>query len=453
MKINIKNILDEKKGKGDRWLAEAVEEAFREEISEERNRGEDVLEKTDQVDVQEQPEPEYEEALECEAEKSSEDEAAGDMAVSEDVSEPVEAATDENKAGPTDETEILEDTVEEDSEPEKDKESEEKLFQEEKKRGGSKKFLKRYGWIGAMTAAFVILMLATFVYTSLIPREVYATINDKEYKVVTKEYTIEEFLEAENIRYCEEDYISKPVTTYIYDGIEFKLKHATDFKVTADGKTKRFKTLKRTVGEALADCGVKVNDVDIVTPVAEMTIGDDMNIVVQRVTSKQETVEEKVPFKTKKKEDSSINEGTSKVVTKGVEGVDKVTYEITYIDGKESSKKEVSRTTVKKPVDEVVAKGTKINFNGRSYSKKLVVKAYAYTGGGRTAMGTKARVGEIAVDPRVIPLGKNVYIEGVGARRAEDTGGNIKGNTIDIYMNSERACRKWGVRYVTIYIE
>ena len=39
------------------------------------------------------------------------------------------------------------------------------------------------------------------------------------------------------------------------------------------------------------------------------------------------------------------------------------------------------------------------------------MKAYSYTGGGRTAMGTKARVGEIAVDPRVIPLGSRVYIE------------------------------------------
>ena len=81
------------------------------------------------------------------------------------------------------------------------------------------------------------------------------------------------------------------------------------------------------------------------------------------------------------------------------------------------------------------------------------MKAYAYTGGGRTAMGTKARVGEIAVDPSVIPLGSRVYIEGVGYRRAEDTGGNIKGNTIDIYMNSESECLRWGMRYVTVYIE
>lgn len=192
---------------------------------------------------------------------------------------------------------------------------------------------------------------------------------------------------------------------------------------------------------------------DIVAPSLDAEIGDNMVVVVQRVTTKQISVEEKVPFKTVEKNDNTLNEGKTKIVTEGVEGKDKVVYEITYIDGVESSRREVSRSSITAAVDKIVAKGTKINFNGKSYSRKLVVKAYAYTGGGRTAMGTKARVGEIAVDPRVIPLGTNVYIEGVGARRAEDTGGNIKGNTIDIYMNTVSQCRKWGMRYVTIYIE
>ena len=207
------------------------------------------------------------------------------------------------------------------------------------------------------------------------------------------------------------------------------------------------------MGDALKDCGIKVGDADIVTPGLDAEIGDDLEVVIQRVTTKQETVEEDVKFNTIEKDDSSMNQGESKVVTEGVNGKDKVTYEITYIDGVESERKEVSRETVTAAVDKVIANGTKISFDGKSYSRKLVVKAYSYTGGGRTAMGTKARVGEIAVDPRVIPLGSKVYIEGVGARIAEDTGGNIKGNTIDIYMNTLAECRRWGARTVTIYIE
>ena len=95
----------------------------------------------------------------------------------------------------------------------------------------------------------------------------------------------------------------------------------------------------------------------------------------------------------------------------------------------------------------------KTHKSGFQYKKKMIVKAYAYTGGGRTATGTRARKGEIAVDPRVIPLGTKVYVEGYGHARAEDTGGNIKGRTIDLYMNSGSACMRWGVRYKTVYLD
>ncbi len=106
--------------------------------------------------------------------------------------------------------------------------------------------------------------------------------------------------------------------------------------------------------------------------------------------------------------------------------------------------------------DAVGAKAKKVKLKthkkGFRYKEKFVVKAYAYTGGGTTASGTPARVGAIAVSPGVIPLGSNVYVEGYGFAKAEDTGGNIKGKTVDLYFNSLGACYKWGVRYKTIYV-
>ena len=159
------------------------------------------------------------------------------------------------------------------------------------------------------------------------------------------------------------------------------------------------------------------------------------------------------PVKVIKKDDSSMNEGETKVVQKGKNGKAKVTYKITYIDGKESKRKKIKTVVVTPKQNKIIKEGTRVTIDGFAYTRKLVVKAYSYTGGGTTAMGTPARVGEIAVDPRVIPLGSKVYIEGIGVRYAEYTGGNIKGNTIDIYMNTLSECRSWGVRYVTIYIE
>lgn len=314
-------------------------------------------------------------------------------------------------------------------------------------------FLSKYGSLFVIAAAFIVLMAAMFAYANMVPRKVHATIDGEKINVITKEYTVAGFLDEQGILYYDEDYLSTPSEGFIYDGMKFEMVHATDFQVTADGQTLSYKSLKPTVGQALDDIGVKVRNRDILEPDSQTLLKQDMKIVVKRVEIKKKTVTEKVAFKTINKDDVNMDEGETKVLKKGKNGKDKVVYEITYIDGKEASRKELSRETIEKRVDKVVANGTRVNYNGKTYSRKLVVKAYSYTGGGTTAMGTRARVGEIAVDPSVIPLGTNVYIEGVGPRRAEDTGGNIKGNTIDIYMATQAECIQWGVRYVTIYIE
>ena len=441
MNIDIREIFGEKK---DKWLSDAIEE--KKEADEEpeavADEPEEAAAETEEPEIVEETEP-ADGSEELEEPAAEADEEPEELEAVDGPEEPEETAAEAGE-----EPEIVQDVSE-------DVPDERLSFRQKAAAFTSdiKEKHGRYGWIAGIALSFALLLFVTFAYTSLVPREVHATINGNEYSVVTTEYTIDDFLESEDIEYCEKDYISRPVSTYIYDGISFKLKHATDIKITADGKTKDHKTLKRTVGEALTDCGIKVGEKDIITPSADAMIGDGMEIIVQRVTTKKETVEEKVPFETVKKDDSSLAEGQTKVITEGRDGLDKVVYEITYIDGVESARNELSRTTITAAVDKVIANGTRINYNGKTYSRKLVVKAYAYTGGGRTAMGTRARVGEIAVDPSVIPLGTRVYIEGVGARRAEDTGGNIKGNTIDIYMNTQSECIRWGVRYVTIYIE
>ncbi|MCC3670063.1 MULTISPECIES: SH3 domain-containing protein [Terrisporobacter] len=88
-----------------------------------------------------------------------------------------------------------------------------------------------------------------------------------------------------------------------------------------------------------------------------------------------------------------------------------------------------------------------------SVVKTLNVKAYAYTGDGITATGTVPKYGTIAVDPSVIPYGTKVYIKELDkVFTAEDTGGAIKGNTIDIFMPTEKNCNDWGIRNITIEI-
>jgi 3D (Asp-Asp-Asp) domain-containing protein len=83
----------------------------------------------------------------------------------------------------------------------------------------------------------------------------------------------------------------------------------------------------------------------------------------------------------------------------------------------------------------------------------MTIEATAYTWtGNRTVTGTWPSRGTVAVDPRVIPLGTELHIEGYGPAVAADTGGVIKGEIIDLYMDSEHECRQWGRRQVQIQI-
>ncbi|MDO4393960.1 MAG: G5 domain-containing protein [Bacillota bacterium] len=311
----------------------------------------------------------------------------------------------------------------------------------------------KYGVIYCNVLIMVLLINLTIIYTTMIPRTIHAEIDGRCEDIVTKAYTVEKALQQADIPLCDEDHLSEAAGAYVRDGMKLNLVHATNYTVTVDGKTREFKSLADTVGEALEEEGITVGEIDMVIPESSARLKDDMNVVIKRVVVKEKAVSETVDYKTVVKKDGSMVEGTEKVKREGKAGKDKVTYSITYVDGKETKRKEIKRETVEKAENRVVYKGTAVEYNGKLYSRKLTVKAYSYTGGGRTASGTRARVGEIAVDPRVIKLGTVVYIPGIGERRAEDTGGNIKGNTIDIYMSSKSACRKWGCRTITIYIK
>lgn len=71
---------------------------------------------------------------------------------------------------------------------------------------------------------------------------------------------------------------------------------------------------------------------------------------------------------------------------------------------------------------------------------------------GTTKSGERARFGIVAVDPRVIPLGTRVYVEGYGPGLAADIGGAIKGKRIDLCFNSTRQANAWGRRKTRVWV-
>jgi len=89
----------------------------------------------------------------------------------------------------------------------------------------------------------------------------------------------------------------------------------------------------------------------------------------------------------------------------------------------------------------------------------IVMEASAYTKSveeqtykGITKSGTQVSRGTVSVDPRIIPLKTKLYIEGYGEAIALDTGGAIKGNRIDLYMETKKEAFKFGRKDVKVFI-
>ena len=91
------------------------------------------------------------------------------------------------------------------------------------------------------------------------------------------------------------------------------------------------------------------------------------------------------------------------------------------------------------------------------YSNVIWMEATGYSRfdpgcGDYTATGEFVHYGLAAVDPSVIPLGTNMYVEGYGHALAADTGGAIKGNRIDLAFDSHQEALNWGRRGVNVYL-
>lgn len=91
------------------------------------------------------------------------------------------------------------------------------------------------------------------------------------------------------------------------------------------------------------------------------------------------------------------------------------------------------------------------------YKKTLTMNATAYSAydagnSHYTARGNLLKRGYVSVDPNVIPLGTAVYVEGYGYAVADDTGGDIIGNRIDLAMDSHGEAIDFGRQTVKVYI-
>ncbi|MGX6446308.1 ubiquitin-like domain-containing protein [Neobacillus sp. K501] len=291
-------------------------------------------------------------------------------------------------------------------------------------------------------------------------------VKDNEKKTIwTTAGTVDELLKEQKIVLNEQDKISPKTQDSIKNKMKINIKVAHPLTFIDGGKTQQVWSTSATVADFLTQQGIKLNEFDRVEPSLAETLKDNDSINVIRVEKVTDVVEEPVHFAVITKKDESLEEGKEVLVNQGQQGLVSREYEVTLENGKEVSRKIISEQHLKEKQDKVVAVGTKeldIQVSrGAETGTEFYVSTTAYTAycngcSGTTATGLDLRANPnakvIAVDPRIIPLGTKVYVEGYGYAIAADTGGAIKGYKIDVFFPSKAEAFRWGVRKVKIKI-
>lgn len=286
---------------------------------------------------------------------------------------------------------------------------------------------------------------------------------------------------------------------------EITIQRLQTVTVVYGGTTLTASTYGESVESLLNRLDLRLTENDTVSEAMSAMTYDGMTLTISREITVEETYTEAVPFETEYCYYASLAEGQQVVLIQGADGQIQYTASVHYVDGQEVGRTVTSETLLSQPVSALIAIGSLaelpeyapvheneepepvkptetvqetmpdpeapligdgiiITPEGETltytHSGQFVATAYHNTDPGCTewtATGTLCRVGAIAVDPKVIPYGTRMYIvtnDGeyiYGIAVAEDCGGAIKGNRVDLYFDSVDECWTFGIRDCTIY--
>jgi len=234
------------------------------------------------------------------------------------------------------------------------------------------------------------------------------------------------------------------------------------------------------VWELLERLGLDWGERDRISASLDQQVYDGMLLKVELETYEIQTYSAVLPFDTTYCADPALPAGEEQVLTRGQNGRVRCTAMVTYLNGREQSREILQEDVTVQPVPGVVAVGTgqaetehptssaPVIGNGLirlptgevlTYSNEITSLATAYCDKGKTATGTQARVGAIAVDPECIPYGTRMFIVTLdgeyvyGIATAEDCGSkkHIYDTRIDLHFDTYKECRQFGARWCKVY--
>ncbi|MGE5423165.1 MAG: 3D domain-containing protein [Ignavibacteriales bacterium] len=300
------------------------------------------------------------------------------------------------------------------------------------------------------------LMLSLGIYFCL-EKTVTIKVDKKVITCSTFEDNVGEVLKDNKIVLNAKDLVEPGAAAELKEDLVIKVTRAYPVTIVADGKTAQLVSTPITVSEALKQAKLALGPKDLVSADLKSLTQQGQTIKVTRVTDKVIDIRTEIPYQQQYVADATLERGLTRTRVPGRLGLAQEVVKVTYHDGKEVRREVLKAEVIRKPTSQVLAMGTitqvsrgglRLNFNNA-----IMVSATAYTyTGNHTATGLNPAVGLVAVDPRVIPMGTKLYIEGYGYARAADRGSGIKGNELDVFMETLTQCKNWGRRMVKVYI-
>ncbi|SFG99046.1 protein of unknown function [Desulfotomaculum arcticum] len=313
------------------------------------------------------------------------------------------------------------------------------------------------GRVAAAAAAILILLTCSIITYHASKKNINLVMDGKQIEAKTFASDVDGLLSEHNVRLGEKDRVYPGVSEKLEDNMTVTVRKAVPVTLQVADQRSQVITSAATVGEVLEENAITLNKLDIVNPAVDQPVEKGLEIQVDKITTS--VIEEKVsiPNNIKREQDNSLVSGIVRIIREGRQGLAIKKWEIVLKNGKQTEKRLLASNIVQQPVDRVVRIGTlqTVSRGGNQirFSKAFSMVSTAYTHTGRnTRTGIAPRVGVAAVDPSVIPLGSKLYVEGYGYCQAADVGAKVKGNRIDVFMDTRGQALQWGRRNVNVYL-
>lgn len=301
------------------------------------------------------------------------------------------------------------------------------------------------------------------------PVKLFVILDGVEEMITTTAVDIGTALWEAGISLREGDRLSQPLDTLLSGDLEVEIHTGRDLSITVDGATIEGYSAAGTVGEALAENGIALQDLDYSQPSLSDALPEDGTIRVVRVTEEVLMQQTTIPYETELLADDTLELGARKVVTEGAVGISADRVLVRLEDGEEVSRVNEGSILVAEPITRVVHYGSKIvdnvmstpdgpityymavNVVATSYSPcRSGVEGVCYTG---TSYGLPVQKGVIGVhrDWYYMFRGTQIYVPGYGVGTIADIGYYPYNDYwIDLGYSDDDFV-SWGATNLTIY--